>query len=383
MNFIVKFHAEHTGGHVGQLKSIQVLRALAAIAVMFAHLHGIEARQASDGPLLSSAWISGVSGVDLFFVISGFVMVWVTRDTPAGRTEAARFLFARVTRIYPLWWLFAGAMSLYFHMTYGSPWDTESLAALGVSGPEHLWKSFLLIPHDAFPVLVLGWTLMHEMYFYLVFTLILFLPKRYRPYAFLAWAGIIAIAASAKMTGFYASDLLSLALFPMTLEFLFGVAAGYALKHGLTRFKWPALGLGLIWLIAAINLIDFESTTASLPLARTLAFGPAFALLTYAIVSLEQTTRLGMHLSPLLVRIGDWSYSLYLGHLLVISAVARIFFGFFDQPGLWDNAVFLGLGMVIAIAASALTYEMFEKPLLNRARKLRAKWFDLPANPTN
>lgn len=379
MNFIVKFHAEHTGGHLGQLKSIQVLRALAAIAVMFAHLHGIEVRQASDSPLLASPWVSGVSGVDLFFVISGFVMVWVTRDSAASGRTAARFLFARVMRIYPLWWLFAGAMSVYFYITYGVPWDAESLAAVGVSGPEHLWKSFLLIPHEAYPVLVLGWTLMHEMYFYLVFTLILLLPERYRSFAFLLWAALIVGASVAQMTGFYASDIFSLALFPMTLEFLFGVGAGYACKNGWMQLKWPALGAGLIWLIAAIVFVEFESTAADLPLQRTLAFGPAFALIVYAVAALEQTTGLGKHLPTFLVRIGDWSYSLYLGHLLVISAVARIFFAYADAPGLWDNAVFLVIGIGAALVVSGLTYELFEKPLIKGARKLRTAWFDRPS----
>ncbi|MEL6858305.1 MAG: acyltransferase [Pseudomonadota bacterium] len=366
---------------MGQLKSIQVLRALAAMAVMFAHLHGIEERHSESAPLIASPWVSGVSGVDLFFVISGFVMVWVTRDTAASGINAARFLFARVTRIYPLWWLFAGAMSLYFYVTYGVPWDAGSLTPFGVSGPEHLWKSFLLIPHEAYPVLVLGWTLMHEMYFYLIFTLILLLPARFRSLAFLLWAGVIVAASILQMTDFYANSLVSLALFPMTLEFLFGVAAGYALKHGWTQLKWPALALGLVWLIAAILIVDFQSTTSGLPLQRSLAFGPAFALIVYAFAALEQTTQLASRLPSLLVRIGNWSYSLYLGHLLVLSAVARVFFQYADTPGPWDNTAFLILGIAAALIVSGLTYEWFEKPLLTAARKLRTAWFDKPASP--
>lgn len=375
MNFITKFRVEHTGEHLEQLRSIQALRALAALAVMFAHLHGIEARQSGEGPVLSAAWIAGVSGVDLFFVISGFIMVWVAGDTAPSLKNAAKFLFARVIRIYPLWWLFAAAMAAYFLMTYGAPWDAEKLAATNVGGTEHLIKSFLLIPHDAFPILPLGWTLMHEMYFYLVFSLILLLPRDYRIQACVLWGLMIIAATSAHITGFYANGLLDLVLFPMTFEFLLGAGAAWVLKAGWTQFRWPALGLGLAGLGLAYVSVDFNSTTSLLPTARTFAYGPAFALLVYALVAIEQTSRLGQFIPQFAVRLGDWSYSLYLCHLLVISAIARAFFSIFGQVGIVDNIVFLILSIVATIAISGLVYKLFERPVLKLSSKLRAVWF--------
>ena len=378
MNFITKFRIEHTGGHLEQLRSIQALRGLAALAVMFAHLHGVETHQSGDDPVLSTAWIAGVSGVDLFFVISGFIMVWVAGDTAPSPGNAAKFLFARVMRIYPLWWLFAGAMAVYFAVTYGTPWDAENLAALDVSGTEHLVKSFLLIPHDAFPILQLGWTLMHEMYFYVVFALILLLPNRFRMLAFALWALIIIAATFAAITGFYANTLLNLALFPMTLEFLMGAGAAWMIKAGWTQWRWPALAAALAGLALAFISVDFLSTTALLPTTRTIAYGPAFALLVYALVAIEQRSGLGRFIPQFAVRLGDWSYSLYLCHLLVISAVARIFFSIFGQAGHIDNIVFLILSVAITVIVSALVYTLFERPVLALSKRLRASWFNAP-----
>lgn len=351
------------------------MRAIAAIAVMFAHLHGVEARNSEGAAILGSPWLTGVSGVDLFFVISGFIMVWVAGNAAPGRTSLAKFYFARIVRIYPLWWLFAGLMAIYLFITYDAPWDAEKLAAVNVSGIEHLIKSFLLIPHEAFPILPLGWTLIHEIYFYLVFGLMLLLPRRYRTPALMLWGLVIIAGISARLTGYYASSLIELALYPMTLEFLMGAAVAKSIQAGWTQFRWPALALGIIWLVLAQQLVDFESTDRLLPTARTFAFGPAFALLTYALVAFERTTELGKWVPQSLVRIGDWSYALYLGHLLVISAVARIYFPVFGQSGWIDNFGFILLASAASILIAGMTYQVVERPLLKLSRRARDRLF--------
>ncbi|MEL7283490.1 MAG: acyltransferase [Pseudomonadota bacterium] len=357
-----------------QLRSIQALRAIAALAVMCAHLHGIEARHSGESPLLSAAWIAGVSGVDLFFVISGFVMVWVAGDTTPGWRQSASFLFARATRIYPLWWLFALAMAGYFILSYGVPWDAEKLAPVNVSGIEHLWKSFLLVPHAAFPILPLGWTLMHEMYFYLAFALVLLLPQRFRLPACVIWGLVIVASLSTGMTGFYADSIVSLLLFPMTLEFLMGAGVAWLIKSGETRFAWIALPSSLFGLVWAYLTVNFLDTAALLPTLRTFTYGPAFALLLYALVSLELSGKLDRLIPQALVHIGDWSYSLYLCHILVISAFARVFFPAFSAAGFVDNAAFLILSSGAALAVSWVSYTWFERPILGATRRVRRSW---------
>ena len=73
-----------------QLKSVQALRAIAALAVMFAHLQGLESQMTGGPPLLSSGWIAGVSGVDLFFVISGFIALQVAPKSSTSNSFGER-----------------------------------------------------------------------------------------------------------------------------------------------------------------------------------------------------------------------------------------------------------------------------------------------------
>ena len=364
-----------------QLKSIQVLRALAAFAVMLAHLQSIEASQSGAPGLLSPLLLAGFGGVDLFFVISGFIMVWVAADWAPGRQSALKFLFARVTRIYPLWWLFAAATAGYFLIATGVPWDAEMLANFDLSGTEHLLKSFLLIPHEAFPVLTLGWTLMHEMYFYLVFAALLLLPQAYRGPALIGWGVLILIAMLSGATGFYADTLFALAVYPMTLEFLFGAAAGWLIKSGRTGWAGPALALGCAGFLAALLVVDFTSLEDSLPILRTFTFGPASALIVYAVAALELEHKPLPWAHARLVQLGDWSYSLYLCHILVISAVARLFFPIFGAEGSFDNLVFLLVAGTAAITVAGAAYTLFERPLLTRARAARKRLFDTSAKP--
>jgi exopolysaccharide production protein ExoZ len=365
-----------------QLRSIQALRGLAAVLVTLSHLHGIETRYSEEAPILSSAWMFGVSGVDLFFVISGFIMVWVAGDIAASGRQTGAFLFARVCRIFPVWWLFLGLMSLYFFITYGTPWDQDVLTRHQISGAEHLLKSIFLIPHEALPVLQLGWTLVHEMYFYVVFALILLLPTRFRVPAFAAWAAVIAASIYFQLTGFYADNVVSLALFPMTLEFLMGVAVGLVIKRGITSYHWIAFATGLFWLIAAGVHVDFLSLNQQLPTVRTLAFGPAFALILYGLVAMEQREQFVARIPNALVTLGDWSYSLYLCHLLVISAVARVFFPIFGGAGYVDNAAFLLLSIGGAIAVSGLAYRLFEQPVSQHSKALKHRLFLADNSPS-
>ena len=376
MNFIAKFRVEHTGGPgLQQLKSIQALRALAALAVMVSHLYGVENKHSGGAPILSEMALVGVSGVDLFFVISGFIMVWIAGDLDAGVKNAGKFIFSRIMRIYPVWWLFAAAMSAYLLITYGVPWDSDVAAGLEISGWQHLLNSMLLIPHTALPVLQVGWTLIHEMYFYVVFAALLLLPRAYRVPAFVVWAVIIVASISAQLTGFYADSLFALLLFPMTLEFLLGAGAAWLLKATDGAFRWPALAIGLVWLALAMVSVDFTEALYSAPTQRTLFYGPAFALLVYALVAFEQQTRLAEVIPQSFVRLGDWSYSLYLCHLLVISAVARLFYPQFGNAGIIDNLVFLCLAASAAILVSAVSFYIFERPVQNASRRLRDQWF--------
>lgn len=371
MNFIDEFRQKHTRSALSQLKSIQALRAIAAISVMFAHLYGVEKNHSDLATLLSPLALSGMAGVDLFFVISGFIIVWVAADWAPGTRSSAAFLYARVTRIYPTWWLFAGALAVYLYITQGVPWDPTEIDGRALSGSEHLIKSLLLIPHDALPILELGWTLVHEMYFYLVFALILLLPKTWRIPAMGAWAALLIAAIVSGWSSSQANTLITLAVYPMTLEFMMGAAVGWILKSGWTSYARPALIAGIAGTLYAILSVDFVTPSASLPLARTFLFGTSAALIIYGVTALEVRTKHARWAHPFLVRIGDWSYSLYLGHLIVIAGLGRLYYPVFGQYGMMASLAFILIAVISAITVAAAAYYLFERPTIRFLRRWR------------
>ena len=99
------------------LPSIQIYRGFAAFLVMMYHLMQLEQQElgrvgSTATPWISSIWQNGYAGVDVFFVISGFIMAHVTQNSARSAPAAAKFLFARFARIFPLWWFFVSAYAL-------------------------------------------------------------------------------------------------------------------------------------------------------------------------------------------------------------------------------------------------------------------------------
>lgn len=335
------------------------------------HLHTIELRQsgAAEAPILSEIWINGASGVDLFFVISGFIMVWVAGSAPAGIRSAGRFSIARIFRIYPLWWLFAGLTAIYLWITYGVAWDSAQLAQRGMDGPEYLLKSALLLPQDWLPVLNVGWTLVHEMYFYVVFALLLFLPVAMRGPVLLIWGAVVLAFGALGYSDYHAGTLLELACHPMTLEFLMGAGVAYLIKADRLRFGTIALCFGLLAIAISFTLFPyFRTFNETLGWYRIVLFGLPSALILYGVVQLELKHSFGERISDFLVKLGDWSYALYLSHILVLSAAGRIWFAVFE-PSWPTRAGFVIAGITATICASALTYTLFEKPIIRFGKR--------------
>jgi exopolysaccharide production protein ExoZ len=235
-----------------QLRSIQALRAIAALAVLVSHIAQGENRFLPD-PLSPSWMVLGVSGVDLFFVISGFVMVYVTRQTPRyGVMEIGRFLYARITRIYPVYWAFTLAVIAgYLTMPIGLTRSIDDF---------NLLASFLLLPDVQPPVLLVGWTLIHEMYFYLAFAIMLMAPARWLPALLALWMAGVVAAQGAGLNDLNAWT--QIAFHPLTAEFVLGCAIGLLVLSGRRRFGAAALGLGVAWWVAAgVMLAPYESFT--------------------------------------------------------------------------------------------------------------------------
>lgn len=370
-----------------KLHSVQALRGVAALMVLFYHIgeqmiHAARLRSGGGAQILTDNWLTsgpwkqGYSGVDLFFVISGFIMVYVTYKSGRSVKDIGRFLYKRIVRIYPLWWVFVSIFAGYFFITYGI-WASPDLKGVTEPNFAYFLRSLFLIPQESKPVLRLGWSLIHEMQFYLIFAFILFLPRRFMLPALGLWAVV-------NITGFLLSwqswgAVASIVFSVLSLEFILGAFAGWCVKQQIYKLARPLFIFGILSTITAIIFYTDHSTTMT-AWGRVAVYSLPFAALIYGAAALEEQNKLTC--PAWLVHIGDWSYSLYLSHylvLIVIIRAAREAKPYLPQritdtlslgaPGLWDNILFTVAAIILSIITAGLSYYIIERPVLKFARR--------------
>lgn len=335
---------------------------MAASLVLLSHLGQIEARTVT-APLLSPATEWGNMGVDLFFVISGFIMVYITRDW--GRPSINRipeFLFARISRIYPLYWIVSAALLLVW-------WIRPDLVFSSSGNDPQLLNSLFLIPAYAYPLLEVGWTLVYEMIFYLFFAVLLVLPSKARGWTLVMTALIIT---AGYFAGFQSGSALQFHLFsPLVLEFLAGAFTGIAFLKlkGSKTLGMTLAGLGLIGLFIWFFLGTPFQDQAPRVWRLTL---PACAV----VLGAAWLDRHEIRASRFAVTLGDWSYSLYLTHLLSLGLVSQMW-GLVGWTSVWAG-LFLIAALFFIIAIAGLTYRWVEAPLIHRSKRLRLHFFSGP-----
>jgi exopolysaccharide production protein ExoZ len=343
------------------LSTVQSLRGFAALAVCASHLHSIELKF-DPTPLLGNWAITGFGGVDLFFVISGFVMVWVTRASQGVASAVPTFWLMRALRIYPLWWLVLSALVVVWMIK--PDWVFSSVA-----GEPDLLRSYLLFPAVNLPLHAVGWTLIHEMWFYIVFGFVLMVPRRFVPACLALWAGVVIAAALALPNP--ADPVLSLLRHPLTLEFIAGAAiALLATKRALPLARIVLQAGCFFLLLAAIFIRDNAATAFADEWTRIGLFGLPCAMILWGWVGMEQAGG-G---SPLWSQgLGNWSYALYLIHVPVFALVGRLAKPF-SIPGPIDNIALLIVALALAILAAFVLHEALEKPM----QRLSRNWLKRP-----
>ncbi|GJL96027.1 MAG: acyltransferase [Hyphococcus sp.] len=344
-----------------RLQNIQALRGLAALAVVLSHLVFVEAKY-STAPILSELFLFGMSGVDLFFVISGFIMVYITQTRQSAQpNNILDFLFARAARIYPLYWVVTLALLLVYLVR-------PDMVFASSSGEPNILKSFLLWPDERLPLLEVGWTLIHEMSFYLAFALLLFIPTKWRFAGAFFWGVAVYIGLRA---GWHEQTNITRILFhPLTFEFLAGAFVAWIMIARPLKFGWVFSTIGAGGLIAAIYIWRNDMMALfDLPWHRVFTLLAPMSFILAAALAFEHRQKIAPR--PL-VRLGDWSYSLYLTHVLSISLAGRVW-ALFERPGPIDNAVMLLLMIVFSIVVAGATYRFIEKPMLDAAKRASKK----------
>ena len=360
------------------LLSIQALRALAALMVVFHHAQNDAVRTAAEvgTPFARLSLLPWAAGVDLFFVVSGFVMVFSSEKMFATPGGAGQFMSRRIARIVPLYWL-ATAIFVVAAMR-GAAAGKQLAPSMG-----EIVSSFAFLPFSRAidgaprPVHSLGWTLEYEMFFYLVFACFLWLPRTRAVAGVAACLGTIVLANLAfqpqNVALAYWSD-------PIVLEFALGMGIALAHRSGVRLSNITALVLAT----PALALLSydpmhsaFEGPDALDPngVLRLLSWGAPMAVLFAAAVLRERPphTSAAMRMAAI---VGDASYALYLFHPLVIIALRK----------LWLSAHLEGLGfwpLVIAttlasIALALAIYRWIETPLTRLAQRLLVRGVAAP-----
>ena len=299
----------------------------------------------------------GEFGVDIFFVVSGYIM-WAT-TVDSGRGIAA-FWTARVLRVVPLYWIFT---TLYIAVALTMP-KTVFNAGIDLV---HIIMSYLFIPafHPTLggivPVYQPGWTLNYEMYFYFLFGFCLLIPQRLPrlvgivgALVLLVLVGIIA-APRGAITDVFTNLIL--------LDFAVGILLAW-LAPRLHRLPfwvgWVLIGAALIWVPTAL-------AQDGLP-PRIIAFAPpAFAMVTGALI-LEPLAR--AHPNRLGLLIGDASYSIYLAHAFAQRLWYFAFMALLGVGSAFLTTLFIASAWIAGLAGGVVAYWLLEKPILEWGRRL-------------
>lgn len=340
------------------LLSIQVLRAFAVIGVVLMHVCLYLADRLQVPGVLPRFEV-GAAGVDLFFIISGVVLVHASARL-FGSTDGARvFLLRRVARIVPMYWLATSVILAYLLAQYGS-----IAAATNGASWDYVAASYLFIPAvRPAPLLTVGWTLNYEMFFYLVFGLLVMCSQRVAVLSvaalFVALAGIgLAFGPVAQPLGFY--------LNPIILEFALGALIALAYRAGVRLPLW--LARTLIAVALAVLAWSWSHGHAFPPQAwARLAFWGVPAAMIVAGMVLSRAPIFATPFWRAMAFLGDASYSLYLFHTLTIP-LPRILLGrFIDAASApWLYAIAM---LIAATVPAILIYLFVERPLTARLQR--------------
>ena len=291
---------------MNKIQNIQALRGIAVLAVVFFHLMTIEQKYGGTQTILPDFFNFGMFGVDLFFVISGFIMIAVTRGKFQNLKQATRFLYHRASRIYPTYWF-------YSLLVLGVFLFKPTLVNSSQGNEVNILASFLLLPSEKLPLVMVGWTLIHEMYFYLVyFIFLLLVAEKHLMKALVSWVlAIVMVNIYFELNG----PIEKLIFHPLTIEFVMGCFLGIYFSRTINKNKYRN---SLLFLAASAVFIAsiyghnlYQSYTGHIEPQnwwRVLIFGIPAIIIVFCFLSAERN---GFIIHSSIGNIGDASYSIY------------------------------------------------------------------------
>ncbi|HEY6130985.1 MAG TPA: acyltransferase [Halioglobus sp.] len=317
---------------------IQYLRAVAALMVVFHHARNFFG---SHGHELTNI---GTAGVDIFFVISGYVMAHSTRDFDSKRhlaAQASYFLQNRCVRIIPLYWL-------------ALAWQAQLVFNKGIIDAGMV-RDFFFIPRymppdfvQIWPILPLGWTLNYEMFFYLIFGVAMLTANA-------RYAVLTVVLLACPILGLFVhSDSAPVRFYTaaIPLEFLFGMLL---YQSRMQWARWFNRGTAAVLLVAGFALLAQDNY----PFGRVISDGLPAAIIVGAAIIVFENRQL-----PLLRLLGDASYSIYITHLFAFPYAGKLSRLFeLQAPTAVNMALVISLHLLLATMLGVLVHKAIEKPL--------------------
>ncbi|UYO00834.1 MAG: acyltransferase [Devosia sp.] len=341
----------------GTINALQGARAYAALSVLVGHAVEEVASTYGYHPPFDTAPLLG--GVDIFFVISGFIIYHTTRES-FGKPFALRdFVAKRLTRLVPVYWFFTTLMVLAL-LVAGDRINATELEPGNVLASYFFWP-FERSSGRIAPILSVGWTLNYEIFFYALSALALLLPRR------LVGPGVLGALAVLSIYGALAqpaSPELRFWTRNLILEFGFGIVLAMAYGWIMARRNLPTsaglvvLGLALLFALPAF----FDEGPW-----RFLMRGVPAALIIAGCLFLP--ARMDSRIPAIIVLVGTASYSLYLGHRFVLR-VLTIILEKLDLPVLAGSIGYTIAATIASTLMAILVYQLIEKPATRLFRSL-------------
>ena len=348
-----------------KIQNIQGLRGIAVLLVVFTHMLSVEGKYAKFEYIIPEFIIIGESGVDLFFLISGFVMVAVTHSHSQSKIQIQRFLFHRIARIYPLYWF-------YTVLILGVYLLQPSFVNSSQGNQVNILASFLLIPQNLSPLVFVGWTLIHEMYFYAVFTILLFLPRKHLIFGLICWGALVIIGN--VYLPWEDNSYVKVYFSPLTLEFIVGsfIAILYYSRAIKGSARIYALLAFSTWVSGYYIFQMMSGEVKPSGWARVLVFGVPASFALYAALLYEKNK--GTIMPKWICKVGDISYSVYLSHIIVLGVVGKLW-SLFAAEGYLDNILMLVIMLIAVLIVGYISYNSIEKSLFKTMRVFETKIF--------
>ncbi|WP_159726113.1 acyltransferase [Methylosinus sp. Ce-a6] len=323
---------------------IQILRGIAASIVVIYHSIGTAHHYVPDEEsIILQIFNYGSCGVDLFFVIYGFI---IYHSTHASSVSPKSFLARRIKRIVPIYWL---STALMIGITVVSP---ASFRNEGHFSASHFIESLFFVTFSSgrMPIVYVGWSLEFEMFFYLIVALLLCRPENawnrlIYAFSFLVVAHLAPLGDTFQVIGGFFTS-------PKILEFVYGVMAAQMFHHG--RLSNGAIASAAVATLA-IAATDRQSYVlwAGLPAAIGVFLAAKRSI---GVDSPSRMEKFG-------AQIGDASYSIYLFQVFMISGACKAIFRL--HPSI---DVLIVVTAVSSIFGGWLFFILLEKPLLMRLR---------------